>query len=125
MNYSLIPRQEIEKARIDEKIIRETAGQVIKDFAAFGMEIRFPADLRYAYDELFDQLSEYMGHLLHSETEKLSALLYHIDLDESKFTDENGSSYEHEHERLSDLILNREFLKVLTRHYFKDHPEKL
>ncbi len=125
MNYSLIPRQEIEKARVDETIIRETAGQVIKDFATFGMEVTFPANIRYAYDELFEQLSRHMGYLLHSETEKLSALLYHIDLDESKFTEETGACYEHEHERLSDLILNREFLKVLTRHYFRDHPEKL
>ncbi len=123
MNFSLIPKQEIERAKSDEEIIRETARQVIKDFAGFGMEVSFPENIRYAYNELFDQLSFHIGVLLHSDPEKLSALLYQIDLDESKFRQEQVELI-HEHERLSDMILYREFLKVLTRHYFKDHPEK-
>ncbi len=124
MTFSLIPSNEIEKAKINEKIIRETADQVIKDFAGFGMEINFPENLRSAYNDLFTQLAVHIGKLLHEDTEKLSALLYQIDLDESKFS-KSSPNYDHEHEWLSEMILNREFLKVLTRHYFKDHPDKL
>ncbi len=124
MSFSLIPKQDIEKAKINEDIIRETAEQVIKDFAGFGMDVNFPQNIHYAYDELFRELSVHVGELLHNDAEKLSGLLYHIDLDESKFIDESVH-YTHQHEWLSDMILNREFLKVLTRHYFKEHPEKL
>jgi hypothetical protein len=124
MTGNLIPKRDIEKAKNNEKIIRETAAQVIKDFATFGMEVNFPENLLHAYDELYDQLTVHIGKLLHNESEKLSSLLYHIDLDERNFTTDSGG-FVHEHEWLSDLILQREFLKVLTRHYFKDHPEEL
>ncbi len=124
MSFSLIPKDEVERAKVNEDIIRETADQVIKDFAGFGMEVSFPDDLRYAYDALFRQLTVHVGDLLHNDAEKLSALLYQIDLDESGFRRESHE-FVHEHEWLSEMILHREFLKVLTRHYFKDHPEKL
>ncbi|HYW96808.1 MAG TPA: hypothetical protein VE870_14530 [Bacteroidales bacterium] len=124
MSYNLIPKQDVEKAKFNELIVHETAQQVIKDFAGFGMEVTFPDNLHYAYDDLLQQLTLLVGDLLHNEEEKLSALLYQIDLDESKFKEESDRSL-HEHEWLSEMILHREFLKVLTRHYFKDHPEKL
>ena len=124
MKFNLVPVSEIEKARLDRQIIQETAAQVMKDFASFGMEIHFPETLEYAYDSLFDQLKIKLAGLLQKDPEKLSLLLYHIDLDERKMRESNVD-FLHEHEWLSELILEREFIKVLTRHYFKNHPEKL
>lgn len=120
MSYSLISRSEIEKSKLNELIVKETAEQLMKDFATFGMDIRFPSDLNFAYQELYDQLVIMVEQLLMENPEKLSAMLYQIDLDEKKIrsTVEDGVL---EHELLSDLILERELMKVLTRHYFKNY----
>lgn len=123
MKYSLIPASEIEKFRLNELIIRDTALQVIKDFASFGMVVSFPVDISYAYETLFQQLKIIIAELLQREPEKLSSLLYQIDLDESRMKSEPALFTEHEY--ISEMILEREFLKVLTRYYFKNHPGKL
>jgi hypothetical protein len=123
MKYNLIPAGEIEKFKKNKLIIKDTALQVIKDFANFGMDVSFPGDISFAYDSLFQQLKIIIADLLEREPEKLSALLYQIDLDESKMKKEPELFTEHVF--ISEMILEREFLKVLTRHYFKEHPEKL
>jgi hypothetical protein len=120
MKFKLIPVSEIEKFKLNEQIIRDTAAQVIKDFAGFGMEITFPAEISYAYESLFFQLKPIISELLEREPEKLSALLYQIDLDESRLKSEPALFTEHEY--ISGMILEREFLKVLTRYYFKNNP---
>jgi len=120
MKFSLIPASEIEKFKLNEQIVRDTAAQVIKDFASFGMEVSFPGDINYAYESLFLQLKVIIADLLEREPERLSALLYQIDLDESRLKAEPELFSEHEH--ISELILEREFLKVLTRYYFKNNP---
>ena len=122
MKFNLIPISEIEKFKLNEQIIRDTAVQVIKDFASFGMEVTFPGDISYAYESLFLQLKHKVSELLEREPEKLSALLYQIDLDESRLKSEPGLITEHEY--ISRMILEREFLKVLTRYYFKNNPGK-
>ncbi len=123
MKFSLLPISEIENFKRNEQIIRDTAKQVIKDFATFGMEISFPGDISFAYDSLFFQLKIIIAELLRREPEKLSALLYQIDLDESKLKSEPDAFTEHEF--ISAMILEREFLKVLTRYYFKNNPGKI
>lgn len=120
MSFNLIPKNEIEKSRLNEQIVYETAQQVIKDFANFGMEISFPEDLNYAYDELYEQLKIIIFDLMQKNPGKLSALLYQIDVDERKMKQNAPDMFE-EHEWITDLILEREFFKVLTRHYFRNH----
>jgi len=120
MTKSLVSKAEIEKSKLNEQIIKETAEQVLKDFAMFGIDIEFPQDLKFAYNELYDQLKIHIIHLLETHPEKLSALLYQIDLDENKMKHPDVEPF-HEHEWISELILEREFMKVLTRHYFRNH----
>jgi len=120
MKFNLLPASEIEKFKYNELIIRDTALQVIKDFASFGMEVSFPGDIGYAYETLYLQLTPIIAELMQREPEKLSALLYQIDLDESKLRLQPELFSEHEF--ISGMILEREFLKVLTRHYFKNNP---
>ncbi len=122
MKFKPVPLSEIEKAKFNRQIIQDTAAQVIKDFASFGMNIRFPDKLEYAYDSLFEQLKINLTELLLKAPEKLSSLLYHIDLDERKMK-ESKREILPENEWLSELILEREFIKVLTRHYFKNHTD--
>ena len=121
MPYQLIPKQEIEKSKLNEQIIQETARQVVKDFATFGMDIEFPDNIHYAYDQLFDQLKVIVFDLMQVNPSRLSALLYQIDVDEKKIKSNIPEIFA-EHEWISDLILEREFLKVLTRHYFRSQP---
>jgi hypothetical protein len=120
MKNKLLPASEIEKLRMNEQIIRDTALQVIKDFTSFGMDVSFPPDISYAYDILFLQLKIFIAELMEREPEKLSALLYQIDLDENKIKSEPELFTDVEY--ISEMILEREFLKVLTRYYFKNHP---
>ena len=122
MKYNLIPASEIEKLRMNDQIIRDTALQVIKDFAGFGMDVSFPPNIHLAYESLFNQLKIIIAGLLEKEPDKLSALLYQIDLDENRLKKEPELFTEYEF--ISELILEREFLKVLTRYYFKNNPGK-
>ncbi len=123
MKFSLLSASEIEKYKLNEQIIKDTALQVIKDFALFGMDVSFPADINYAYESLYQQLTGIIAELLQREPEKLSSLLYQIDLDERKLKSEPALFTEHEF--ITGMILEREFQKVLTRYYFKNNPGKL
>lgn len=120
MANKLIPKREIEQAKTSETIIRDTAEQVIKDFATFGMEVHFPDDLHFAYDNLFEQLKIILFDLIRGNSARLSPLLYQIDVDEKKIRKE-APELLGEHEWMAEIILEREFMKVLTRHYFKKH----
>jgi len=120
MTKSLLSNEEIEKSKLNEQIIHETAEQVVKDFGAFGIDIVFPDDLQFVYNQLYDQLKLYIAQLIETNPEKLSALLYQIDIDEKKMKNPDVEMF-HEHEWISEIILEREFVKVLTRHYFKNN----
>lgn len=116
----LIKKEEIERAKMDAQVVELTARQVIKDFTQFGLEVSFSGDLHNAYDELFDQLDVHIADLLNSSYQRLMALLYQIDVGEAKLAklidDRPGSSIS---EVITEAILERELLKVLTRLYFK------
>lgn len=118
---SLIKKEEIERAKYNAEIINLTAQQVIKDFNQFGMDVSFSGLIYSAYDELFDQLILHISNLLNSSYQRLMSLLYQIDVGEAKLAkliDERpGSSVA---EVITEAILERELLKVLTRLYFKN-----
>lgn len=117
---SLIKKEEIERAKFDAEIIDLTAKQVMKDFMQFGMAVSFSGNIYSAYDELFDQLDVHISHLLNTSYQRLMSLLYQIDVGEAKLKklidDRPGSSIS---EVITEAILERELLKVLTRLYFK------
>lgn len=105
----------------DEKVIKQTANQIIKDFGIYGIEIQFPSDLNFAYDQLFDQLHDQIKSLLSIDELKLKSLLYTIDLPEKTIINKMNSSKGKElSEIITELVLDREFKKVLTRLYFKE-----
>jgi hypothetical protein len=110
----------LEKYKNNEEIIHQTARQIIKDFGLFGLEVTFSGDIPTAYDELHSQLCAHLEYLTTNNSEKLFALLYHIDVSESFFkkTDlpqEATSANEY----LGHLIIKRELTKVVIRNYFK------
>jgi hypothetical protein len=113
-------RAQLEKAKREEEIIRITAEQVVRDFARFGLEVYFSGKASQVYDELFDQLNQHIRLLMENQSGRLEALLYQIDVDQKKASRIIGGKKASE--ELTELILERELLKVLTRLYFKEKP---
>lgn len=119
MNLDL-SKSGLEKYYDKEDVIRQTANQVLKDFALFGIQIDFPENINYAYKELYVQLEEKIEGLLALNNQKLLSLLYQIDIPEKKI--QRSASAEPERnlsDVVTELILERELKKVLTRLYFK------
>jgi len=115
-----ITATELQHSRDDEKIVRETADQVIKDFALFGMTIGFPENIQWAYNELFNQLEIHIERMLGENDRLLLSLLYQIDVSEKKIRLEaQKRSDKPLHHIITDMILERELKKVITRNYFK------
>ncbi|MFM9051928.1 MAG: hypothetical protein ACKOKF_06385 [Bacteroidota bacterium] len=99
--------------------MRETAEQVIRDFQSASIEITFSGDPFRAYDELLEQLEPLVKSLIKEEPSRLSSLLYRIDISEKDFR--KVSQGPERFRQLAELILQREFKKVLIRHYFKSN----
>ncbi|TAH41090.1 MAG: hypothetical protein EYC69_08930 [Bacteroidetes bacterium] len=109
----------LEKYRHDFAIIRETAAQLIKDFNVAGFEVTFSGNELTAYEELKNQIEPVLYDLFRNNLSQFQSLLYRIDLDERLLSDtlknSEGSSFS---STLAELVLNREFQKVLTRRFY-------
>ena len=126
MTSYLIPKNELENYKKKEEIIRLTAAQIIKDFNQFGLEVCFSGIPAYAYEELYKQLLLHIVDLLNFNTQKLYSLLYQIDLSEHKIRNIYQENPDRElSEIVTELILDRELKKVVTRIYFKENPDAL
>ena len=102
-------------------LIHQTARQIQKDFAEFGMEITFSGELETAYDELFDQMHEHIQHLVSTDFHKLFNFFYRIDLHEKTIVRTEVQYPEYSKaEVMCHLIIQRELKKVLIRNYFKE-----
>lgn len=117
----LISKGDIERSKKEERFVLLTAEQVRKDFAMFGMEVRFSGDVTFAYEELFNQLKVYIEDLMSSDSDKLMSLLYQIDLSEKELAKNDPNvQFETVPELVTHKILERELKKVLIRTYFKE-----
>ncbi|MBP6334428.1 MAG: hypothetical protein KA444_03070 [Bacteroidia bacterium] len=111
--------EDLEKYRTDFEIIRETANQLLKDFSLAGFEVEFSGNELMAYDELKSQITPILWDLFQNHPEQFQNLLYRIDINEKQLMETlklidplkiSGA--------LSDLILQREFQKVIMRRFF-------
>ncbi len=104
-------------------IIKQVAAQIEKDFAQFGMEVKFSGETDKAYTELFSQVDAHIAGLLINDYHRLQILLYQIDLSEKKII-QTGYRYPDvpKSKILAELIIERELKKVLIRNYFKENP---
>lgn len=102
--------------RHDLEVIRDTARQVIKDFGMAGIEIQFSGNAASAYHELTEQALPGLRKLYQANQASFMALLYRIDVEEKKVREvsENftGNAF---FENLANLIIEREFIKVVIR----------
>ena len=108
-----------EKYRRDLEIIRETAAQVIRDFSMHKAEITFSGNEYSAYDELVYQVEPILSLMYKTNRSGFQALLYRIDISEGAFRKlvqaHSGGDFT---TKLAEMVVQREFQKVLTRKFF-------
>lgn len=116
---------DIEEFKSQEEVIRQTVNQIIKDFAMFGMDVEFPPDMKMVYPHLFNQLEMHIGGLLTRNVQKLSALLYQIDIPEIQIIKSWEEHPEFTHSQvITELVIYRELKKVVFRNFYKHYKLK-
>lgn len=103
-----------------DEIILETAGQIMKDFGMFGVEIQFSGNIKNAYDELHRQLVDQISHLIRHNYDKLLSVLYQVDITDRQIRQAEQEIPHYSHvEIIAYQIIVRDLKKVLLRRYFK------
>jgi len=101
-------------------VVQETAEQIMKDFAMFGITITFSGNTDQAYRELHEQLVDQIRHLLANDYQRLLSVLYQVDITQWEITQAGLDLPDYnEMEVLAHQIIVRDLKKVLTRRYFK------
>jgi hypothetical protein len=101
-------------------VVQETAEQIMKDFAMFGITITFSGNTEQAYHELHGQLVDQIRHLLANDYQRLLSVLYQVDITQREITRAGLELPDYnEVEVLAHQIIVRDLKKVLTRRYFK------
>jgi hypothetical protein len=107
----------LEKYRTDYAFLRLMIEQTVKDFGRMGFELRFdeiePPDFNLYCLQLAPQLSKWCM----DDKQKLMAVMYHIDLPDH-FLAEGINCKKTDH--LSQLILQRELIKVVLKKLYTD-----
>jgi hypothetical protein len=107
-----------EQYRYDEQIIRETTEQIVRDFNNDQLKLVFSGNPRLAFTELKNQLMPFIKDLMKSPA-AFQGFLYRVDVSESEYIKTlNASSPESLEAGIAEMIIRREFRKVLTRKYF-------
>lgn len=110
----------LEKYRQDLEIIRETAAQLIRDFSIHKLEIVFSGNELTAYDELIFQVEPFIADMYKNNRSGFQLLLYQIDISEQSFKKVISTSLpENFSKRISEMIIQREFQKILTKRFFR------
>lgn len=103
---------QLEKYRHDLAFIRASAEQTIRDCERFGFDVVFEESSLINFELLKTQLTVYLKQWCKYEADRLSALLYHIDVPEHLLPKGRGCG---DVDRLAELILQRELIKVVMR----------
>jgi hypothetical protein len=108
-----------EKYRKDLAIIKDTAKQIKKDFNIEHFEIVFSGIEQLAFEELKIQLATLININYSNDKLAFQQLLYRVDIGEKEYKKclllRNSKDFEN---CISELIIRREFQKVLTRRFF-------
>lgn len=100
----------------NKDFLLKTIEQLEKDFASEGFSIRIKKK-NISYEDIIHQTLPIVEELLNKHIFKLQQLIYRIDLPEKAYTDIIKKSPEPASE-LTQLIIQRELLKVVIRHYY-------
>jgi hypothetical protein len=110
-----------EKYRTDLSIIKETIAQIIRDMQVPGFEVVLSGNEQTAFLEVKNQLLIVVDKLFNADKKFFQSLLYRVDINEKDYRKLiSTSEVETITDKLTELIIRREFQKVLTRKYFAD-----
>lgn len=102
------------KDLIDQVIL-----QLKKDFNWADLTIVFKESSTTLYQQLFNTILPIIDTLIHEDYEKLTRLLYHIDIDENLIQKQlKAFPHADTHEILTDLILKRELQKIIIKAHY-------
>ena len=108
-----------DRYRHDLLIIRETTEQILRDLNISDFKIIFSGNEKDTFDELKTQLIPVIEKLFKEDGSSFRQMLYRVDIDEKEYkkalSEKESAGFE---EAISELIIRREFQKVLTRKYF-------
>ena len=114
-----ISQNQLESYLNKAELVTQTAEQIIKDFAIFGLDISFSGITVNAYTELHQQLIAQIDYLLRISPSKLVSVLYRIDLSEDELLKgEKELPNYNSVEAMAHLIIVRELKKVLSRKFY-------
>ena len=102
----------LEKCRHDLAFLKAMADQTVKDFDRFNYTVVFNDNLPIQFNTYLFQLTEQLKEWCKHDGARIPGLLYHIDLPEHLLPVRYGCR---DVGRLSELILQRELIKVVMR----------
>ena len=104
-----------EKFREDEELIRLTIEQLQKDLGSNFPALQFSGQKENLFTELAAQVAKFMSQIRTSNPILFKAILYRVDVTEKEIStiiDQKDCIL------LSEIIIQREFKKVITRRFF-------
>lgn len=105
--------KELEKLRNNTEFTQLTVAQIVKDFHSVGIDVQNQISASFSYDVLENVVCGLIQQLHSTNSEKFRRLLYTVDLPESDV--KRISKSPHFYVDLSQMLIQREFLKVLIR----------
>lgn len=119
MNLPVVNNFNVAEQLNRDGIVIETAAQIMKDFAMFGIEITFSGEVSTAYHELHSQLVNQVSVLVQNNYDLLLSVLYQIDITEKEMIKAQMElPHYNQIELLAHQIIARDLKKVLFRKYF-------
>ena len=112
-------KKEIINIKKEVDWVDETAEQLIKDFTMLDIPLSFQPSAENQYQDLFNQAKSIIKELFEKNYHVFLNLLYRIDLPEAELNAliSNPSSPDL-YDNITELVLRREFMKVVTRHLY-------
>ncbi len=112
------------KTQLSEaEVVLQTAQQIMKDFALFGLEITFSGNTDSAYEELHKQLVSQIDGLIGRDYNRLVSVLYQVDISNKDIEKAERELLDYNHmEVIAHEIIVRDLKKVLIRNYYKNNP---
>lgn len=103
---------ELEKYRHDLAFLMMMADQTIKDFDRFSYDLQFNEQLPVNFNNYVEQLCDFIKVCCKTDSNRLSSLLYGIDVPEHLLPPRSGCA---DPKRTAEVILQRELIKVVMR----------
>ncbi len=120
----IVEANKLDDYRIQLKFIEATAVQLQKDFQLYDEKINFSGNAENAYDELYQQILPIISRMLNLDSARFFGLLHSIDISEARVRELLfGKKQYAVAEELAHMIIERELLKVVSRHIYSSTKE--